>query len=268
MKHLVIVALLFVACGAETTVSIAPQPKQQQSPIQTTQSINVPFELTATSYRRFQVACGQAMRARVYLIHGLQSTQDDYLNEPFATWIAGLNSQGVEVITFNLPFASPSYFTNEDYGQGYANGYRDFIAHVVERMNYWYGTPNRAIIGGISWGGLHAFMGIAFHRELFDAYFASVPVTRLTALTEFAGGESNAFDPFQHADTLSLRTGYVQWGDQDFRVNFQLTIDLVNRIQDFNGAPLTTREWDGLGHQSTPENLQAITDWLLNFLPQ
>lgn len=196
---------------------------------------------------------------RIYLMHGLRSTKADFENEPFKSWVDGLKQNNYDIVTFNLPYATEAMF-DTDGGAQYKQDFIELMNMVIDAVEAKNGPAAVNIAGGVSWGGLHSLMAVEELDGFFDQYFAYVPVTDLTALFEFESCCSSAhFNPWNDTNALGAIPGYIAWGNMDMRVNYNLTIDLVDEIED--KSRLTTKEWN-LGHQSTPQSLQAITEWL------
>lgn len=200
-----------------------------------------------------------ARKARVFLAHGFGGDRMVYENAPFSGWRLDMQLKGYEVVTYNQPAWDFKYFST-DSGLAWRNAFDQFLVYMVNKVNAEHGViPN--ISGGVSFGGLHAMMAMELHPELFDAWFGAVPVTDYTALVELQNGSSTHFNPFLELNILRSKPGFLHYGEQDERVNFRLTIDLINQIE-LAPNQLTWMSLGQTGHASTEENLGYITDWL------
>lgn len=195
---------------------------------------------------------------RVILIHGFRLNRTNYEVMPFSDLVARLRLAGYEVITFDLPYGMPYHFI--DGGVQYRRLFEEQLRGIVARVRADRGPDSSFLVGGFSWGGLHALMGQVLAPDLFSSYFAILPVTDMSAVSELSTVEAPHFNPLR--EDLSPYSGLISYGTRDERVNFRLTQELVRQT-----APLrlTVIEYPGLGHQTTP---QAVTDTLTWILTQ
>lgn len=196
-----------------------------------------------------------ATNRRVILIHGLGGSGVDWNFGVHKLTTDGLISDGAQVIVFDLPKLKSSAFV--DGGLQYRTNYKNFLDWLVEDTNTKFGVAAELILGGVSYGGLHAFMGAAITTH-FDKYFASLPVTHLNALIEYSSVSAPYFNPFNEVVTLSSKPGMVHWGSLDSRVNYLYTVELVNLI----GPNTVGVEHSGLDHTSVPEIAASLVDWV------
>jgi hypothetical protein len=93
---------------------------------------------------------------------------------------------------------------------------------------------------------------------LFQAWWASLPVTRIDAQAEFKSvGDVPYFDPADEVAKLATSKGLLTWGTADERVNYRLTIKLHELLPNVNAI-----EYPGLVHDTTPEQIDHIVAWL------
>jgi alpha-beta hydrolase superfamily lysophospholipase len=191
---------------------------------------------------------------RVYLIHGsLKYSRAQWEHPVFKPFVDALTADGFEVITFDLPHFYPEYF--HDGGANYRAKFENQLRTIVANVELDHGHLDN-IVGGFSFGGLHSMMAQADMPDVFNAYFAILPVVEMTALTELKGMASSHFNPKNEVAVLETKRGLISWGTQDFRVNYQHSIDLVNLMDPTN---LTAIEYVGLNHNTTP---QVVADTL------
>lgn len=191
-----------------------------------------------TDYTIFQAAGTK----RVYLMHGFRSSRHQYDIEPFKSFVDDLVAQGIEVVTFDTPYAYREYFLM-DGGANYRKMYKEQLETIVADVEANYGVK-RSFSGGFSFGGLHAMMANVLLPNKFEAFFAALPVTDISALKEMKNVNAHQFNPL--LEDMSQLTGMVSWGTNDERVNYRLSIDLVN-----NNSNLIGIEYAGLEHEST-----------------
>lgn len=198
-------------------------------------------------------------KARIFLAHGFGGDRMVYENYPFSGWRLDLQLAGYEVVTYNLPPWKFEYFSR-DGGLEYRLSYIQFLKWLLREFETEKG-PLPQIAGGISFGGLHAMMAVELLPGEFSAWFGGVPVVDYTALSELAGGSSEHFHPAERLDLLAATPGFLHYGEQDERVNYRLTIELIQQISQRPNF-LSWQSLGPVGHASTPENLQIILDWL------
>lgn len=211
-----------------------------------------------TSYELFEPTT--ALKARLYLIHGLRSSKSLWHSEPFATFVTELQAKGMQVITFSLPYATQEMFL--DGGQAYGSDYQRFLLTLSETVNTEHGLAPHTFIGGISFGGLHAMMGISLLPDEFEAYFAHLPVTSVQALAEFPLYPNDRFSPFAHEELLASKPGRIAWGNQDMRVDYRLTQRLAEEINSYHPTAVEFVEIAGISHTSRPQDLTDIANWI------
>lgn len=197
---------------------------------------------------------------RLYLIHGLRSSKEMWTKEPYKTFIASLDAKGIQTIAITLPYAQGAMFA--DGGMKYALEYKLFVASLLERINAKYGVADETLVGGISFGGLHALMAVELMPSAFNAYFAVVPVVGIGALDEFKGIQTPAFNPLANPRYLAAKPGLIIWGNQDMRVDYRLTQVLADNILDNSPVSFEAIEVQGMGHTSRPENLEQVATWV------
>jgi hypothetical protein len=203
----------------------------------------------APAFSRDYSVIGQPVRGRVYLFGSL-----NILSGPDLT--AELVARGIQVVTLAIPRIDPDLYVEA--GAPYRRSFATAVASVKVRVEAASGA-SRSLIGGGSIGGLHALMGYALVYG-FDGWFASMPVTRLTALAEFFGRpEPSQFDPFHEMARLKNSNGLMTWGTADTRVDWRLSRQLWDAI----GSPHTVHvEYAGKAHDTTPEQIVDLLNWI------
>lgn len=213
----------------------------------------VPPLIFDTSYTRHESTIASNGK-RVYLIHGsLRYDRSQWDHPIFKPFVDGLTSNGFEVITFDLPHFYSEYFF--DGGLNYRAKFEQQLRTIIENAELVHGHMN-SIVGGFSFGGLHSMIAMADISDIFTAYFAILPVVEMTALSELKNMPSSHFNPKNEVHILETKPGLISWGTQDFRVNYQHSIDLVNSMDQ---TKLTAIEYVGLGHETTT---QVVNDTL------
>lgn len=201
---------------------------------------------------------GPSSGKRAYLYYGLNSGGiDQWSTPPLSDLVSGLRLAGDEVVLASEaePQVNLCAYTNGGWQmREMFNASLNTLLDTIEAAH----GPATNIIGGISFGGLHAMMGSASNGR-FSAWFAHVPVTRLDALTEFAGvGEVARFNPFHDVGALALKTGYISWGTADTRVDWTLTKALADLLP----STVTKKEWTGQAHTTTSANVTDMLNWV------
>jgi hypothetical protein len=197
---------------------------------------------------------------RVYLYYGLNSGGlSMWSNAPYSTMVANFRADGHSVVLASEaePQVAPCRFTNG--GGQYREAFNSAINTMMNTVESTYGAADTNIIGGVSFGGLHAMMGATISGR-FAAWFAHVPVVRIDALTEFSSvGDVKKFNPQYEVVGLSAKPGLLTWGTTDARVNYLLTIDLANQL------PETVEKigYAGMGHTTTSQSVADIRAWVL-----
>lgn len=202
----------------------------------------------------YEVA-GENHGQRVYLIHGLGGHGHSFeSSDTLRALKYGLVNNGYQVVTFTLPQPSREMF--EDGGLEYRETYGRFVKLIDIYVGSKHGRAGKIIYGGVSFGGLHAFMAVALSKKV-AGYFAIVPVTDPSALTEFAGLNTDHFNPLLELDKISSRPGFIIYGDSDARVNSGLTVRLIHGLS-INNANLRFEEVRNHGHETTAEIVDRV----------
>lgn len=204
---------------------------------------------------------GMPSGKRIYLYYGLNSggIASQWSSSPYSDLVANLRSAGDSVVfaSESEPQVQLCKFANG--GEQYRTQFNDAINTLMNTVESIYGNANKNIIGGISYGGLHALMGVVINGR-FSAWFVHVPVTRLDALTEFAGvGDVRWFNPQYEIKALSAKAGFITWGTLDTRVNGNLTADIANQLP--NAVTKISYVQD---HSTNMQNVTDMTNWLAN----
>lgn len=237
MKALIValIGVLLVSCGKKDRVP------------------DLRFDTSYTLYSPTVPSNGK----RVYLIHGsLKYSRVQWEHPVFKPFVDNLVANGYEVITFDLPHFYSEYFY--DGGLNYRAGFQNQLRTIISNVETDHGVMN-SIVGGFSFGGLHAMIAMSDISDIFQAYFAILPVVEMTALTELKGMASTHFNPKHEIAVLETKPGLISWGTLDFRVNYQHSIDLVNLM---NPANVTAIEYVGLDHTTNPQVVADTLTWI------
>lgn len=204
------------------------------------------------SYRIVNPAVG-VPTTRVFIFQGYPGDNSGWDAPPTTTLTTALTNSGYQVVLVAQPVAQTCFFS--DGGLRYQIAFKQYLLSLLK----WLPPITRQFIGGISYGGLHSLMGMEYYSDLFDGWFACLPVTRLDALTELSSvGTVTNFEPFSNSSILSLKNGLITWGTADTRVNYLLTIQLANNL----AANITKIEYPGLGHVTGTQQINDILSWL------
>lgn len=168
----------------------------------------------------------------------------------------GLLAAGDEAVLFTgVPDGVSCFFTNG--GWQYRTQFIAMLNAVKQSVEAVHGTATKNLVGGISYGGLHAMMSAAT-TGWFKAWFAHVPVTYINALTEYSSvGNVPQFNPFYDVSALKNTTGWISWGTADTRTNYLLTQQLAWRM----GSSVTKMGYTGETHDTTEQNVTDILSW-------
>jgi hypothetical protein len=197
--------------------------------------------------------------SRVFLYPG-SSGEESSWDGPLKVFVDELSASGHEIVFMRTAPLLPCVFA-DDGGKSYRRAFASATDLVVKEVEASRGK-RRQIVGGVSYGGLHAMMAFALTGR-FDAWFASLPVTKLEALDELRPlGAVPSFDPFQETDMLRGSTGFIAWSHNDKRVNDRLAADLAQRI---DGPGITAVQHASDGHVSTDLQVRVLLGWLAQF---
>lgn len=212
--------------------------------------------LSFSSAFTFKAPTGATSGKRLYLFHGLNSSASYWESEPYLSMINAFRSAGCEVIAFNLPTAQTCFYSTG--GWQYREDFNAMINTVINTVEASHGAALKSIIGGVSYGGLHAMMGTAINGR-FCAWWAHLPVVRVDALTELTGvGNAQGFNPQFEVEALGGKPGMIGWGTADTRVNWALAKDLADKLPN----TVTKHEYPGLDHTTNSQGVADIVAWV------
>lgn len=210
----------------------------------------------STSYKVYQ-PMGTPTGQRVFLIHGgFNGSSQDWDVEPFLTFRLTLQKAGLQLITFDLPHMRDYHM--KDGGLDYRVKFTEQLNFIYQKVELDLGSAKETIVGGFSLGGLHSMMAMVLTKDLFSRYFSILPVTDLAWMPEIRF-DVPAFNPFNEVYSLKDFKGYITWGTADERVNFRLTKDLAEKLND----SVETHEYVGLDHSTTPEVAADTANWVI-----
>jgi hypothetical protein len=177
---------------------------------------------------------------RLIFIHGCVYGNADHINCLMNTpvnvgFVESLSNLGWQVIEFDLPNKKQVSDYWSDGGSSYSKAYISKLTQVILWAEKNYGHCNNYVIGGISHGGLHSLYG-AEKLKVFKKYFAILPVTKLTLLTEFSSYEDVPyFDPTTDYESLLYSKGYMTWNTTDERVGYKDAEKMFENIRKSGG---------------------------------
>lgn len=211
---------------------------------------------------------GHARAGRVILLHGLSGDRSIATTPPVDAMRRELVAHGWQVVVPSLPYdlgvgQAPAvrHAVRGDGGAAYAARWHRRFARLVAWAERHHGHAHRLIVGGISWGGLHALRAACEFPEI-DGYFAHEPALDPNVLTEFAGVDvRHLMLPAGCTKRLAAMRGYLSYGTADTRVGTDAVRSLIARLRAAH-AHLTTRVYPGLDHSTTPEVARALAAWV------
>lgn len=195
---------------------------------------------------------------RIYMTYGFGGNVTAYEANPFAPWLQAMIQTCAQVIVFSQP-AQNQIINFQSGGAEWAKAYSEYLPKLVAEIDKKFGRSRVNIIGGVSFGGLHALMGAIQHPEIFKAFFALKPVTDWQQLIELKAMPSQHFNPLKQPSRLGQMRGYISYDLSDDRVNGALTQQLLQLI----GSPsVFGQQFNNSGHTSTPDNLMPMIGFL------
>lgn len=195
------------------------------------------------------------VQKRLIFLHGIDGSHRDIITVPgYKALVDSLMNSGWQVIAFDLPKSRPTTF--DDGGESYRAKYASKLKQAIQWADTNVGVAHVNVIGGISFGGLHALMGAAIEPAI-NGYFADVPMTKVEAFSS-RWTHSPAFSPFYQIQRLSSIPGHFDYGDRDQVVGYQHTIELASLI----GPSAIIRNNPGMGHSE--HDLTHVAQWILS----
>jgi hypothetical protein len=193
---------------------------------------------------------------RVYLIPGIHQSATDFLSDVVSeSWVKGLTQMSADVAILNTPIPLPCWFRDD--GESYRAAFLRELDAVMRDAEAVHGVPRRAIISGVSFGGLHAIVAFASRPGRFSGWQTLLTVTRIDVLSELKGaGPVQNFNAFSEINGLRGSTGFIAWGGADTRVDHRLDEALFAAIR---SPKIVGVEYPGLGHEIT---LEGVADLL------
>jgi hypothetical protein len=202
----------------------------------------------------YHAPTGTPSGKRIYLFHGYNSPGMWTSSTPLDL-VNGLKADGHEVVLPVLPDGQTCFFANG--GWQYREQFIAALNTIKASVETAHGPATKNIVGGISYGGLHAMMAAASTGH-FTGWFAHLPVTRVDALTELSGvGDAKRFNPFFDVGSLKDTNGFITWGTADTRVNYLLTVALASQMGSVIGQP-----YPGQDHYTNATNVADMRTWV------
>jgi len=252
---IVILNILFMmSCSNATSIGSSSQQQEQNSQKQE------PIAIFPNSYKIYEADSSCSTIKRIYITHGFGGNKEVYDSDPFVLFFNNLRTSCYELISYDLPYGDFKIHFSQS-GLIYKNNFTEYITQLKSEIENSRGTVSTNLVGGVSFGGLHAMMSIELTDNLFDGFFALKPVTDYTALIELSELSSAHFNVFNNYQKLGLSKGYIVYGSQDDRVDWLKTDYLKYRLQ---ADGLTGVDFDLLteGHSSNDANLNMIFNWI------
>ena len=204
--------------------------------------------------------CNPAPRGRAILVHGLGSTAASYRHTaPFDLLTHRLVAQGwaVDVMPYRTEGRGPaqgatlqSLFTADPTGASVLEMWLEDYEDRVARLP-WVDGPTMLI--GISWGGLLTLQAAGRATVRPDAFVAHLPATEPRLIEEFRSYDLSVLSTFD--EQSMTMPGLLSWATDDHRTGYQRTAELCARLG------CDSREYDSLGHNTTPEVVANLTRW-------
>ena len=120
-------------------------------------------------------------------------------------------------------------------------------------------SPDRIVLGGLSQGGiLSLHVGMRFRPPLAGIFALSCYLPERCLLLDHLRARST--------DDLARVPVYMTHGDRDQLIRLEWGRLTRERLADL-GVPTTFREYPGLGHDLSKEELQDLKAWILERLP-
>jgi pimeloyl-ACP methyl ester carboxylesterase len=208
-------------------------------------------------YRVYEANQSCQYKKRIYMTYGFGSDLSNYESGEFKPWLDALNQTCHQVIVFSQP--SQSTDNLKDGGLAWSIAYNSYLGKLYDEVNLKYGLVHTNIIGGVSFGGLHALMGAILRPDLFQVFFALKPVTDFQQLGELATIQDVYFNPLKNINSLRYLKGYISYDLSDNRVNGSLAQMLLQNI----GSPtIYGQQFFNSGHNSNANNLMPSILWL------
>lgn len=250
---LILTSLLVFSCGKSN------QSTQQSQSTDSKEDSFIVAEFP-NSYKIYEPLNLCAQKKRLYITHGFGGNKDVYDTEPFADWIINIRQACFEIVSYDLPRGDYNrHFVNG--GLDYKNSFVAYLTSLKSSIEQSRGLADINLVGGVSFGGLHSMMSVELIGG-FDGFFSLKPVTDYTALYELTEKTtSENFNVFNDYQNLAPVRGLIIYGDQDYRVNYRLTLYLKELL---DALPSSNVSFVGLteGHSSNPQNLQIIMNWI------
>lgn len=197
---------------------------------------------------------------RFYLYSGFGYTAAQWSGPSYSVLMAYFKSAGHQVVLIGIPVPQQCFFSTG--GWQYREQFVSQLNAIMNAVEAQHGPAVKNIAGGISFGGLHSMIAQANSGRI-QAWWASLPVTRIDQLTEMASvGNVQRFNPFYDIPSLAGTTGLITWGTADSRTNYVLTKQLAGDM----GSKVTKIEYPGQDHSTTPNQETDIINWIASTL--
>lgn len=200
---------------------------------------------------------------RVLLIHGMTTDHIQWCHDEPSGLVDHMWREGWQIIMIDLPatkgnswqplydLLTPTYRGNFQHTVDTVFAYADTNLHPV----------TETIVGGISWGGLHALMTAAVEPSV-SAYFTFIPVVDIIALHGFENYGLSNFAPANEIPYLATKKAFVYWGDADAVVDSNIQTSFVTTLQNYPNTIVEAHKQAGLGHALNDEMFNEAKVWV------
>lgn len=153
---------------------------------------------------------------RVILIHGIWSDKS-YWETGYAKELKEkLVENNFQVITFTFPNTTDETWVNN--GLTYRRSYLNYMNWLLKDLDDKYPISGNNIVGGFSFGGLHAMVAASDIEEI-NNYFAIMPSMDISRVVKNVSNKN--FYPID--SKLINKSGFVISGSKDTLVNYKLS---------------------------------------------
>jgi pimeloyl-ACP methyl ester carboxylesterase len=188
---------------------------------------------------------GQPRVGRIFDFHLLAGSR---ASDEGSDFIPRLVATGWQVIVTDEPYdqALPNqdvalrraFLADRTAGLTYRRRWARATHQLIKAADERYGTPQRLLTEGVSWGGFNALLAACTNPQV-DGYVTVVPAVDPNGLPEWADVPLGNLKLWDCASRLRRLRGFVAWGNQDVRVG----TEGVRRLLPMLGASVTACEY-------------------------
>jgi len=119
--------------------------------------------------------------------------------------------------------------------------------------------PDKIVLGGLSQGGILGLtVGLKFEHKLAGIFALSSYLPEKSSLLEQLTGDKS--------ERQSRAPVYMTHGDKDQLIRLEWGRSTMERLKDL-GIPTTFKEYPGLGHDLSKEEIEDLETWILDQIP-